>query len=86
MRSLIVLLGLSITGMSLAVSAEPMPLFLQEGQAILSADRKLLAKVGTKLKHRLVLIKVPGNKRDRFERLIHWWMEPFSNDAGHYLQ
>ena len=44
MRSLIVLLGLSITGMSLAVSAEPMPRFLQEGQAILSADRKLLAK------------------------------------------
>ena len=30
--------------MSLAVSAEPMPLVLQEGQAILSADRKLLAK------------------------------------------
>ena len=30
--------------MSLAVSAEPMPLFLQEGQAILSADQKLLAK------------------------------------------
>ena len=44
MLSLIVLLGLSITGMSLAVSAEPMPLVLQEGQAILSADRKLLAK------------------------------------------
>ena len=72
--------------MSLAVSAEPMPLFLQEGQAILSADRKLLAKVGTQFKHRLDLIKVPGNKRDRFARLVHWWVEPFSNDAGHYLQ
>ena len=63
-----------------------MPLSLKEGQAILSADRKLLAKVGTKLKHRLVLIEEPVNKRDRFARLIHWWMERFSNDAGHCLQ
>tara|TARA_Y100000589_G_C27083785_1_gene600815 strand:- start:271 stop:744 length:474 start_codon:yes stop_codon:yes gene_type:complete len=126
MRSLIVLLGLSLTGMSLAVSAEPMPLFLQKGQSILNADQKLLAKgwhpapasmgqlqalnqadavsrllslkscsgsgVGycryeyQQPRHRLVLITVPGSKRDRFARLVRWWMEPLNIDAGHCLQ
>ena len=89
MRSLIVLLGLSIfRSLECRLLSVPNQCldFCRKVKPSSARIENCLQKAGTQLQHRLVLITVPGNKRDRFARLIHWWMEPFSNDAGHYLQ